>query len=52
MILDKYPRTTKQEKSKTATSVIALLLEVQAKNKEKAKPGQRCSAASEVKCTA
>ena len=30
MILDKYPRTTKEEKSKTATSVTAPLLEVQA----------------------
>ena len=52
MIMDKYPRAEKEEKSKTTTSVTAPLLEVQAKEKEKVKLGQRCTAASEVKCTA
>ena len=52
MIMDKYPRAEKEEKSKTATSATALILEVPAKYIEKTKPGQRCSAASEVKCTA
>jgi len=52
MIMDKYPRAEKEEKSKTATSVTAPILQVQAKIEKKAKPGQRCTAASEVKCTA
>ena len=52
MILDKYPRAEKEEKSKTATSGTAPILELQAKKKEKAKPGQRRPAASEVQCIA
>ena len=52
MILDKYPRAEKEENSKTATSGTAPILELQAKEKERAKPGQRRPAASEVQCIA
>ena len=52
MIMDKYPRAEKEEKSKTATSATAPILEVPAKDIEKTKPGQRCSAASEANCAA
>lgn len=48
MILDKYPRAEKKTKSETATTEKAPILEFKAKIKEKAKPGQRRPAASEV----
>ena len=51
MILDKYPRAGKDEKSETKTQQ-APISKVKAEGKEKAKPGQRRPAASEVECTA
>ena len=46
IILDKYPRAEKE--TETATSGKAPILELKAEIKEKAKPGQRRPAASEV----
>jgi len=51
MILDKYPRAGKDGKSETKTQQ-APISKVKAEDKEKAKPGQRRPAASEVECTA
>ena len=51
MILDKYPRARKDEKSETETQK-APISKVKAEEKAKAKPGQRRPAVSEVECTA
>ena len=51
MILDKYPRAGKDDKSETKTQQ-APISKVKADENAKAKPGQRRPAASEVECTA
>jgi len=51
MILDKYPRAKKNEKSETETQQ-APISNLKTAGKAQAKPGQRHPAASEVECTA
>ena len=51
MILDKYPRAGKDEKSETKTQQ-APISKIKTEGKTWAKPGQRRPAASEVEYTA
>ena len=51
MILDKYPRSGKDEKTETKTQQ-APISQGKAAEKVKVKPGQRRPAASEVECAA